>query len=73
MGNICLFHKMFIGLVQHAYALETLKDHLFEGAHALDVGSGSGYLVACIAQMVCIFLLYLLLSSTKYDYIFKCL
>lgn len=24
----------------HAHALEMLKDHLFEGAKALDVGSG---------------------------------
>ena len=36
----------------HAYALEVLKDHLKEGNRALDVGSGSGYLVACFAMMV---------------------
>ncbi|KAH8858175.1 Protein-L-isoaspartate(D-aspartate) O-methyltransferase [Schistosoma japonicum] len=36
----------------HAYALEALKDHLKPGAHALDVGSGSGYLTACMALMV---------------------
>uniref|UniRef100_S4R827 Protein-L-isoaspartate(D-aspartate) O-methyltransferase n=1 Tax=Petromyzon marinus TaxID=7757 RepID=S4R827_PETMA len=36
----------------HAYALEILQDHLFEGASVLDVGSGSGYLTACIARMV---------------------
>lgn len=36
----------------HAHALEMLKDHLFEGAKALDVGSGSGYLTACMAEMV---------------------
>lgn len=36
----------------HAIALEALKDHLFEGAKALDVGSGSGYLTACMAMMV---------------------
>ncbi|XP_029195165.2 protein-L-isoaspartate(D-aspartate) O-methyltransferase-like [Acropora millepora] len=36
----------------HAHALEILKDNLFEGAKALDVGSGSGYLTACMAEMV---------------------
>ncbi|PAV60481.1 hypothetical protein WR25_10606 [Diploscapter pachys] len=36
----------------HAAALEHLKDHLVEGAHALDVGSGSGYLTVCMAKMV---------------------
>ncbi|KFM69612.1 Protein-L-isoaspartate(D-aspartate) O-methyltransferase, partial [Stegodyphus mimosarum] len=36
----------------HAYALELLKDNLYEGAKALDVGSGSGYLTACMALMV---------------------
>ncbi|XP_027200103.1 protein-L-isoaspartate (D-aspartate) O-methyltransferase isoform X2 [Dermatophagoides pteronyssinus] len=36
----------------HAYALELLKDHLVEGETVLDVGSGSGYLTACMAMMV---------------------
>ena len=36
----------------HAYTLEFLKDHLIEGATALDVGSGSGYLTACMGHMV---------------------
>lgn len=36
----------------HAAALESLKDHLKEGAKALDVGSGTGYLTACFAIMV---------------------
>ncbi|VDN06121.1 unnamed protein product [Thelazia callipaeda] len=36
----------------HASALELLKDHLKEGNRALDVGSGSGYLTACMAIMV---------------------
>eukprot|EP00062_Callorhinchus_milii_P020966 gi/632977195/ref/XP_007905213.1/ PREDICTED: protein-L-isoaspartate(D-aspartate) O-methyltransferase-like [Callorhinchus milii] len=36
----------------HAHVLELLKDQLFEGAQALDVGSGSGYLTACMARMV---------------------
>uniref|UniRef100_A0A7S1CBR0 protein-L-isoaspartate(D-aspartate) O-methyltransferase n=1 Tax=Bicosoecida sp. CB-2014 TaxID=1486930 RepID=A0A7S1CBR0_9STRA len=36
----------------HAYALEILADHLREGASALDVGSGSGYLAVAMAVMV---------------------
>jgi len=36
----------------HAYALELLKNHLMEGKKALDVGSGSGYLTACMAVMM---------------------
>lgn len=39
-------------LVQHAYALELLRDRLTEGERALDVGSGSGYLTVCMALMV---------------------
>ncbi|KAG0215248.1 hypothetical protein BGX28_000467 [Mortierella sp. GBA30] len=36
----------------HAAALESLAPYLFPGARALDVGSGSGYLTVCMAQMV---------------------
>ena len=36
----------------HAHALELLLDHLPEGGRVLDVGSGSGYLTACLAYMV---------------------
>ena len=36
----------------HAYCLEWVKDHLSEGAHVLDVGSGSGYLCAVFHQLV---------------------
>ncbi|KAI9028696.1 protein-L-isoaspartate O-methyltransferase [Hyaloraphidium curvatum] len=36
----------------HAYMLEELKNHLKPGMSALDVGSGSGYLAACMAEMV---------------------
>ncbi|XP_076872504.1 protein-L-isoaspartate(D-aspartate) O-methyltransferase isoform X4 [Brachyhypopomus gauderio] len=36
----------------HAYALELLHDQLYEGAKALDVGSGSGILSVCFARMV---------------------
>lgn len=36
----------------HAHALELLKDHLGPGENALDVGSGSGYLTACMAVMI---------------------
>jgi len=35
----------------HAYALEVLQDHLKDGCKALDIGSGSGYLTACMAIM----------------------
>lgn len=41
-----------ICVLQHAYALELLHDHLYEGAKALDVGSGSGILSVCFARMV---------------------
>ncbi|XP_018329946.1 protein-L-isoaspartate(D-aspartate) O-methyltransferase-like [Agrilus planipennis] len=36
----------------HAYALELLKDKLLPGERVLDVGSGSGYLTACMATML---------------------
>ncbi|XP_072032653.1 protein-L-isoaspartate(D-aspartate) O-methyltransferase-like isoform X2 [Amphiura filiformis] len=36
----------------HAHALELLKDRLTEGKKALDVGSGSGYLTACMGLLV---------------------
>lgn len=36
----------------HAHALELLSEQLYEGAKALDVGSGSGYLTACMALLV---------------------
>lgn len=36
----------------HVYALQHLEHHLEEGMTALDVGSGSGYLSACMAYMV---------------------
>ncbi|KAJ8721582.1 hypothetical protein PYW07_002357 [Mythimna separata] len=36
----------------HAHALERLKNQLIPGENALDVGSGSGYLTACMAMMV---------------------
>lgn len=36
----------------HAHALELLRDQLVDGACALDVGSGSGYLTACMAHMM---------------------
>ena len=40
-------------VVQHAISLELLSDRLVEGATVLDVGSGSGYLTACMSVMVC--------------------
>ncbi|KAI7850988.1 protein-L-isoaspartate O-methyltransferase [Circinella umbellata] len=36
----------------HAYALEKMQDYLKPGMKALDVGSGSGYLTVCMADMV---------------------
>lgn len=36
----------------HAHCLELLQNHLKEGSKVLDVGSGSGYLTACMARMV---------------------
>jgi protein-L-isoaspartate(D-aspartate) O-methyltransferase len=36
----------------HAMALEVLKDNIPVGGRVLDVGSGSGYLTACFAEMV---------------------
>lgn len=36
----------------HAHALELLKGQLVQGTRALDVGSGSGYLTACMAHMM---------------------
>ncbi|XP_031474474.1 protein-L-isoaspartate O-methyltransferase-like [Nymphaea colorata] len=36
----------------HATCLELLQQHLQPGMHALDVGSGTGYLTACFALMV---------------------
>eukprot|EP00933_Yihiella_yeosuensis_P047293 TRINITY_DN4303_c1_g1_i1.p1 TRINITY_DN4303_c1_g1~~TRINITY_DN4303_c1_g1_i1.p1 ORF type:complete len:222 (-),score=19.04 TRINITY_DN4303_c1_g1_i1:176-841(-) len=36
----------------HAHALQILADHLKPGSHALDVGSGSGFLAAVMARMV---------------------
>ena len=36
----------------HAMALELLSEQLQNGAKALDVGSGSGYLTACMAIMI---------------------
>ena len=36
----------------HANACESLLDHLHPGAHVLDIGSGSGYLTAVLANLV---------------------
>ncbi|KIH54943.1 putative protein-L-isoaspartate O-methyltransferase, partial [Ancylostoma duodenale] len=45
------FSNNFLQYFKHAAALEYLKNHLTEGAYALDVGSGSGYLTVCMALM----------------------
>ncbi|XP_077179001.1 protein-L-isoaspartate(D-aspartate) O-methyltransferase-like isoform X2 [Paroedura picta] len=49
---ICLQNHARSSRNYHAHALELLKDQLVEGAKALDVGSGSGYLTACFARMM---------------------
>jgi protein-L-isoaspartate(D-aspartate) O-methyltransferase len=36
----------------HAMTLELLEGHLSEGSRALDVGCGSGYLTACLSELV---------------------
>ena len=36
----------------HAYALNVLSEGLKPGSKVLDVGSGSGYLTACLAYMI---------------------
>ncbi|UJR30218.1 hypothetical protein I4U23_017756 [Adineta vaga] len=36
----------------HGFGLEILKDKLQPGAKVLDIGSGSGYLTACMARLV---------------------
>lgn len=38
--------------IQHAYALEILEEKIQNGSRALDVGSGSGYLTACMGIML---------------------
>ncbi|KAH9376070.1 hypothetical protein HPB48_007266 [Haemaphysalis longicornis] len=50
----------------HAQALESLKDHLVEGARALDVGSGSGYLTACMGLMVGAHLPFVVQQASSY-------
>lgn len=39
-------------VLQHAYTLELLKNHLIGEAKVLDVSSGPAYLTACMAHMV---------------------
>lgn len=41
---------MFFVPRKHAYALELLVEKFKNGGKALDVGSGSGYLTACLAR-----------------------
>lgn len=48
---LAIFTNVHLNL-QHVYALQQLENHLKEGACALDVGSGSGYLTAAMAYMV---------------------
>ncbi len=34
----------------HAMTLEKLKDKMVQGGKALDIGTGSGYIAACLAE-----------------------
>nr|XP_025043307.1 protein-L-isoaspartate(D-aspartate) O-methyltransferase-like isoform X4 [Pelodiscus sinensis] len=52
LNNLYSYKATISAPHMHAHALELLKDQLEEGARALDVGSGSGYLTACFARMV---------------------
>jgi len=52
-------------IIQHAHALELLSDNMYDGAHVLDVGSGSGYLTACMAMLVILLLVSLFLYNTS--------
>mmetsp|Transcript_22890 Transcript_22890/g.17340 ORF Transcript_22890/g.17340 Transcript_22890/m.17340 type:complete len:89 (+) Transcript_22890:903-1169(+) len=36
----------------HAATLEKLKDHLVKAKRAIDIGTGSGYIAACFAEMI---------------------
>jgi len=50
---LCIIMSVCVAdAVQHAISLELLSDRLVEGATVLDVGSGSGYLTACMSVMV---------------------
>ncbi|KAL7098358.1 hypothetical protein ACP275_09G012100 [Erythranthe tilingii] len=46
------FHSFMLAPRHHAQCLELLQNHLKPGMHALDIGSGTGYLTACFAVMV---------------------
>ncbi|CAD8170881.1 unnamed protein product [Paramecium pentaurelia] len=49
----------------HAYSLELLKDHLQNGVRALDIGSGSGYLLEHVPELVEKYIKNLSLSYNK--------
>ncbi|XP_041352615.1 protein-L-isoaspartate(D-aspartate) O-methyltransferase-like isoform X2 [Gigantopelta aegis] len=46
------YHVTISAPHMHAHALELLAEQLKEGNRALDVGSGSGYLTACMALLL---------------------
>jgi len=61
--------------MQHAHALELLSEMMHEGAHVLDVGSGSGYLTACMAMLVTVLFdchLYFCIQSIPEKRTFSC-
>lgn len=36
----------------HAMTLERLKDKMVKGGKAIDIGTGSGYIAACMAEVM---------------------
>ena len=49
----CIGYNVVISApLLHSYCLEALKDYLVEGATALDVGFGSGYLTVAMSKMM---------------------
>lgn len=64
------WRRYLSSLPQHAYALELLHDQLYEGAKALDVGSGSGILSVCFARMVSLFMSWKSLEPSAFSLVF---
>ena len=49
----CIGYNVVISApLLHSYCLEALKDYLIEGANALDIGFGSGYLTVAMSKMM---------------------
>ena len=49
----CIGYNVVISApLLHSYCLEALKDYLIEGANALDIGFGSGFLTVAMSKMM---------------------